>query len=268
MALNSSKTGTPILSVEIAGRKLNLWLDSGASISVLSSAVARLCRIESILNQSGSIRSASDYQVRFKGAIVPEMKIGNLIIHDLPVVIVNRFDLRIRQASRVKLKIDGIIGWDLIRYLDLVIDRKNRLIIIRKPEIDTQFLATDRNLFWLGYPIISLSSREGLPLHFGLDTGSTSTKLTDNIHHKIDLKSNKRILKVGSAGGFNEISVRVFPDFSLILCGKMIHYPNIYSHPLHFAAFVRMDGVFGNDLLEKGRVRIDFLNGRFEFMPY
>ena len=160
-------------------------------------------------------------------------------------------------------KIDGFIGWNAIKNMDLEIDCKNKRTTITKPvKHDNE----KRNLFWLDVPVVKLTSADGIPLNFLLDLGANKTSITENIFKKIRFK-NVRTKKatIAGAGGFERIEKKVVSDFTLFLDDYELNFEEIGTRCRDQIEFIKVDGTLGSDIIKKGLIRIDYLNGRFDF---
>ncbi|MCD4665868.1 MAG: hypothetical protein K8R68_11415, partial [Bacteroidales bacterium] len=190
--------------------------------------------------------------------------IGEILIKNHPVIIIDKKDLEFKLLGLFRiLKIDGIIGWNAVQNMDLEIDYRNKVSVIKKPE---RIESHKRNFFWLGYPIVKLINKESIELLFGLDTGAKNTSIRNNIFKKIS--NNNVTVKnttLGSAGGFEEIETKEISDFTLILNNYTVYFQNIKTHPVDGTTFVKLDGFLGSDIFKNGKIKIDYLNGIFEF---
>ena len=186
-----------------------------------------------------------------------------LLIKNHPVIIVDKSDMEIKLFGLIRLlKIDGIIGWPAIQNMKIEIDYKNKRTIIEKPvKIETE----DRNLFWLGYPIVKLKTPDGINLNFGLDTGANKTSTYNNILKKISIEKayDKKITR-WSAGGFEKTETKIIPNLKLTLNGKVLHFKVIRISLQKGIVFVKSDGRLGIDIAQNRSILIDYLNGRFE----
>ena len=104
-----------------------------------------------------------------------------------------------------RVKIDGIIGFDIIRQLDLELDYGDGVLRLRNPASSRP--DAHRNMFWVGLPVIQIMSTDGVPLHFGLDTGAQLTFVTETLLDKLQLAPARiESRRVGGLGG--EVSLR------------------------------------------------------------
>ena len=166
----------------------------------------------------------------------------------------------IERSQRVK--IDGIIGFDIIRQLDLEVDYGESILRIRNPASSRP--ESDRNMFWVGLPVIRLESGEGIGLHFALDTGAQQTFVTETLLDKLQLEAARiESRRVGGLGG--EISLRapVLPDLRVWVRGFPILFRGAVVRAPVYQVLASLDGVLGGDVWNSGIVRIDMTNGIF-----
>ena len=123
-----------------------------------------------------------------------------------------------------------------------------------------------RNLFWLGYPMVVLHNLDGVPLHFGLDTGARDTILKENIRHKVALGPVRVSggMSIG-AGGLDGITRRKVDDLSFMSGDRLFRFESMsMQEGVKDLAVIEADGRLGSDVAYGGKMLIDFVNGRFE----
>jgi hypothetical protein len=161
-----------------------------------------------------------------------------------------------------KVKIDGIIGFDIIRQLDLEVDYGDATLKVRNPT--TSRRETDRNMFWVGLPIVQLTSGDGIPLHFGLDTGAQQTFVTETMLDKLQVQAARvESRRVGGLGGEVSLRAPVLPDVRLFVRGFPILFRSAVVRAPVYQVLASLDGVLGGDVWNSGVVRIDMTNGIF-----
>jgi hypothetical protein len=122
----------------------------------------------------------------------------------------------------------------------------------------------DRNMFWVGLPLVRLVGPNGIPLHFALDTGAQFTFVTENLLDKLELRAARtERQRIGGLGGEMSIRAPVLSDlrvrlrgFPLIVRGAIVRAP-VYQ------VLATLDGVLGGDIWSAGVVRMDMTNGVF-----
>lgn len=260
-----SGVGTPLVPVTVGGREYNFWLDTGSSLTMLSSDVARDLNILPLVNDTLEIVTSTG-RVKASPAVVPELQIGQLVVKNAPAMIVAETMMQMREPRPLErvspVKIDGIIGFDIIRQLDLEMDYGESSIRVRNPA--TSRRDPDRNMFWVGLPVVKLMSADGIPLHFGLDTGAQVTFVTETLLDKLQINA-KRVesRRVGGLGG--EISLRapVMPDLRVLVRNFPLLFRGAVVRAPVYQVLASLDGVLGGDVWTSGIVRIDMTNGIF-----
>jgi len=265
MPMSVSPVGTPLVAVRIGGKEYNFWLDTGSSMTMLASDVARDLNIVPLVPDTLEIVTSTG-RVKAHPALLPMLQLGTLVIRNAPTMIVDESLMQMREPKLVdlslKVKIDGIIGFDIIRQLDIEVDYGETSLRVRNPA--TSRRESERNMFWVGLPIVRLTSDDGVPLHFGLDTGAQQTFVTETMLDKLQLQAARvESRRVGGLGG--EISLRapVLPDVRLFVRGFPILFRSAVVRAPVYQVLASLDGVLGGDVWNSGIVRIDMTNGIF-----
>jgi len=260
-----SAVGTPLIPVRIQGREYNFWLDTGSSMTMLASDVARDLHILPLSPDTLEIVTSTG-RVTANPSLIPQMQIGQVTIRNAPTMIVDEAMMQMREPKPLdanpQVKIDGIIGFDIIRQLDLEVDYGEGELRLRNPE--TSRRNADRNMFWVGLPVVRISAADGTQLHFGLDTGAQLTFVTETLLDKLQLQAARvESRRVGGLGG--EISLRapVLPDLSVLVRGFPIIFKGAVVRAPVYQVLASLDGVLGGDVWNAGLVRIDMTNGIF-----
>jgi predicted aspartyl protease len=196
--LYRSNTGNPIIDVVVNGIPFRFWLDTGAGVNVIASQVADAVGMQSV-GSSADIGTSTKKKVSAGPAFIDSLRIGELSVFNHPAVILRKQDLIIRFLGIPLVRIDGIIGWPLLKQLDLAIDFPNEQLVIRKPRSQPK---AGRPLGWFWQPIMQLRTADGCPLFLKLDTGAGATSFYPGAHAKLGVqpsKSGKTMM--GGAGG-------------------------------------------------------------------
>jgi len=265
LPMSVSAVGTPLIPVRIAGKAYNFWLDTGSSMTMLASDVAQDLNIIPVVPDTLEIVTSTG-RVTANPSIIPEMQIGQVVVRNAPTMIVTESMMRISEPRPVdqgtRMKLDGIIGFDIIRQLDIEVDYGEGTIRLRNPASSRRF--ADRNMFWVGLPVVRITSTDGIPLHFGLDTGAQLTFVTETLLDKLQIQAARiESRRVGGLGG--EISLRapVLPDLRVLVRGFPILFKGAVVRAPVYQVLASLDGVLGGDIWNSGVVRIDMTNGIF-----
>jgi hypothetical protein len=199
-------------------------------------------------------------------ALVPRLTIGPLVVDNVPTMIVGESMMQMQEPRPTmpgsRVKIDGIIGFDIIRELDLELDYGDGILRLRNPAASRP--DANRNLFWVGLPVIQLMSDDGIPLHFGLDTGAQLTFVTETLLDKLQITpARTESRRVGGLGGEVSLRAPVMPDLRVMVRGFPILFKGAFVRAPVYQVLASLDGVLGGDVWNSGIVRIDMTNGVF-----
>lgn len=260
-----SAVGTPLIPVRVGERVYHFWLDTGSSMTMLASDVARDLGIPPLIFDTLEIVTSTG-RVAAHPAVIPRLRIGSVEVRNAPTMVVEESLMRMRELRQLhpgpQLKIDGIIGFDIVRLIDIEVDYREFVVHLRNPAHSRR--PRERNLFWVGLPIVELTSFDGQPLHFGLDTGAQLTFVTETLLDKLQLEPARvESRKVGGLGG--EISLRapVLPDLRVLVRGAPILFRGAVVRAPVYQVLAALDGVLGGDIWSSGIIRIDMTNGVF-----
>lgn len=262
-----SKSGSPIVEVFINGISHHFWLDTGAGLTVLSASVARSAGILGIDSLLTDVETSTPVKIKGTPALLPNLQLGEFILNSHPCLILNDADLEFRNPNgSLMFKIDGIIGWPVLRNLNLLIDYQNLKITLSKPMTETK--KENPDLIWIGYPVVKLMGQDGQILWFGLDTGAGSTSIRGSYLSRYPaVKASQRERTIGGAGGFRTIKVRSVNDVTLYTSGKQVRFPQLSTSFAEPTDFILLDGMLGSDIFRKNKIRVNFPEGVFEILP-
>ncbi len=260
--LQTAATGTPTVEVTINGIRRRFLLDTGAGLTVLASDVAEACGVHAIGARESRAGTATSRTVAIRPAVIDEFRIGSTVIRHHPAIILDKRDLEFKLFGLFRLlKIDGLIGWNAIRQLRIVVDGPKRKLHIGRSVASTE----PRNFFWAGYPFVRAYSVMGEPIHFGFDTGANRSCLSDSLPDRLKLRTiGQRTARVGSAGGFDKIQTSRIDTLQVRMPPYDLYMIHPETRPGSQGGMIRLDGTIGSDWLAGRRVVIDFPAGRLE----
>ncbi|MDB5094632.1 MAG: hypothetical protein JWO85_2733 [Candidatus Eremiobacteraeota bacterium] len=158
---------TVMVRVMIAGRGLDFTLDTGTSGIMLDSTVARELGLTSHLPgvtfSAGAVPTAK--------AIVPEMHVGSLAMHDVAVLLV---PLEWREGPGVKSV--GLLGFDFLAELGVKIDYEHKRVTVQPgneytPPFDPAAIPLDVRVSG-GVPSITAAVNGAVGNRWVVDTGN------------------------------------------------------------------------------------------------
>ena len=159
---------TPIMTVQLNGKCIDLLIDTGAMLTVVTKSVAERCGLmieEKTLDAAGAMGDAVTVQT----ARIDEFTIGKSIIKNKKCMIIpdEAFDFSAVGGP----KFDGVIGWEIIKRLYWEIDFPNRKIKVRAPYQED----VERNMCCDFYPMVKVGINDNETIVVGFDTGGVGT---------------------------------------------------------------------------------------------
>jgi hypothetical protein len=265
LPLDLTPVGTPVVEVLVNGHARRFWIDTGAGLTVLSSTLAAEVGIRAG-EGAGRAGTGTSRSVAARPAVIDELRLGAITVRNHPAIVLDAGDLALRvPGTLARLRIDGILGWPLLARLDLTLDHVGRRVVLREPHPRP---TAERNLFWLGYPVVAARAENGRELLLGLDTGASASSLSARFLSAAGVEATgTRARRVGSAGGYERVTVQTLREATLLVDGWRVHLTGVDVAAEHVGGALDLHGVVGSDLVGLGAVRIDFLNGRFDFLP-
>lgn len=260
--LRPSITGSPMINVLINGVNKSFWLDTGALISVVSAETADLCQMTLDTNQI-ALETSTDQEMNSQIGEIKDLVISNLVLKNISTVVLPTEVLTIADPALPEtIKIDGIIGWDLIKYMDLTIDYKNKTLAISKP-IKKEI--SNKNIIMDGYVLIKAEALNQEGLIFGLDTGANKSNFSPNLVDKLkisDLKSKSNT--IAGVGGLKEVHQEIMPELDLKINNHLLKLKDLNSLVYSPSDFFQVDGILASDVAQNGVLHIDYTNRLFE----
>ncbi|HEY3295494.1 MAG TPA: retroviral-like aspartic protease family protein [bacterium] len=262
-AIKLNGVGLPTVEVMVNGHPRRFIVDTGAAVSVLSSDFAKECGVRAA-EESAQAGTSNTKTVAIQAAVVDSLRWGKLLVQHHPVAIIEASHLRFRLLGVITLlRIDGIVGWNLLRELNVKMDYRNKIAVVQPPQKKD---GMPRNLFDLGEPMVMLQNEQGTRFNFLLDTGANSTCLGQSGLNKLPAQTyHKRRTMVGGAGGMESFKAAVVPHLTLYTNGYALQFKNLRTGPEAKTSGVKRDGILGSDVAAKGAITLDFQNGRFEY---
>jgi clan AA aspartic protease (TIGR02281 family) len=266
LRLGSSALGTPTIRVRINGRDYQFWLDTGSTITVLSSTVAAKAGIVSLNEETLRVGTFAGIALA-RPAVLKRVEIGSIVITNSPAMVMDASLMWIKGSAEGApwggFSIDGIIGWDIIRRFAISMDFAGGTITLRQPEnLGTRGTST-QNLTWIGRPIVQVRTTLGETVHFTLDTGAQSTFVSDAIVRKLGVATTNRDARVFGIGSTEGQSVRLVRTFRLDVGGKPLVMRDLIVYNSLSSGLVEPDGILGSNVGRFGTVTIDATNGLF-----
>jgi predicted aspartyl protease len=265
LPLRLTRLSTPAVKVRINGRAYEFWLDTGSSITVLSSEVASDAGVPVVSADTLMVRTFAGL-APVRPALVRRIELGPIVFNNSPAIIIDASLMRLKSNGEgippSGLQVDGIIGWDTIRQLDILMDYQSGLITLQQPRNPAP-TTLGRNLSWVGKPLIELQTKNGKTFHFTLDTGAQSSFVNASILERAGTRARSSTARVFGIASTGAAINRVVPNLTLMVAGRSVQLKDMMVYNPSSTSLINCDGILGSDIAHFGRIRIDATNGLF-----
>ena len=258
--------GLPILPITINGRILRFLIDTGCDITCLRQSLALELNLKPIASHSSGVYNSVGDFFDVVSSAIDSLRIGNTAVYNHPVIVTGDNNLTFEVMNNAFMEFHGILGWNYLKNIDFTIDYKNKVMVIRRPELRPDAV---QNMFWLGTPIIKLYSANGLELNFAFDTGDQVSNFFDLLIQKTNPpKIESDFRRSFGVGSVRLIEIKRIPEVSLYFDKYEIQISNFESGFEMPGSIICLDGRLGSDFILNARIRIDALNNNIEYYKY
>jgi predicted aspartyl protease len=265
LPLRMTSVGTPAIRVRINGREYEFWLDTGSTMTVVSSEVAAAARIPIVAAETLQVRTFAGV-ARVRPALVRTIQVGEIRLINVPAIVIDKSMMRIKTGEggpTSGYRVDGILGWDFIRQFEVVLDFENGVVTLSKPEKLGIVGTAAQNLVWMGEPMVQVRAKDGVTLHLALDTGAQSSFMNATVLGKLGSVTRPATARVAGIAMTGTATSRMIPSLSLDIAGRSIRLEDVIVYGPTYSSLIACDGVLGSDVAEHGVIKIDATNGIF-----
>lgn len=254
--------GLVFVQVKVNGKAANFILDSGAPMMVLSSRLAT--NATDTLEGKGISGS-----MQMQRVVIPHFEFGAMRQQKVQAIALDLTHLE----KLTKRKIDGLIGYTTLKDYELLLDYKNKNLVLFKPNAtayhrDIKPKAAMPFVLQAHMPVVEAKIGTQI-LHFGLDTGAEANLL--------DLKSQRRLQakdyrkgKTGNVAGANQGHTAVQEAYvnSTLVNGHSytnMHY--VFSDISHMnqGYGLSIDGLLGYPFLSARKISVNYADEKVYF---
>lgn len=254
-----SASGSPMVLTTINGVERLFFIDTGAGMSVVASDLAEAAGITR-LGGSFDADTTTSQHVATLPSIIDELQFGPVQFRNHPALIIDKDALTFDMGAAGTMKIDGVLGWPVIKHLHLELDYQSQTLTLHAPDAHRSEVP---NLYWVGYPLVDGRSGD-VQLRFGLDTGAQDTALDVSfleIFHELDAGAVS--VRRGGAGGWEDVEARRVEDVHLSLGGTVAHFAELYATQISTIPLLDVQGIIGSDVAQERRMIVDYPCGHF-----
>ncbi len=266
MPFKAAASGTPLVRVKVNGQRYRFWLDTGAGMTVLSSSTASRCGVKRAHAKDAVAIAATGNAVALDPGMIDLFEIDELKVLNHPCIILHKKDLEWRILGIPLIKIDGLIGWNLLQELKVTIN--NQTDSLSLDTWDTEQV-NNRNFFWMGDPLIQCTDGAGDSCLFTIDTGAGSAAVYEPFLAKRSATgAERKDLLIGSAGGIKKVESFEIPMITLTVDSTALTLKKVPLYPHEPNCLFSCDGVIGIQDLEYHTIQFNMRKGYFLVKKY
>ena len=253
----------PRVKVQLKDRFYYFVLDTGASQSLVTDKVVRDLALPLASASKLQIDTATANTVMADLVRLPDFNLGPVVAQNQPAVVVKSAELEQRFLGLNWYQLDGIIGWPIIKQLDLTIDFANNILDIQKPQAE----AKRGNLVWLFDDPMVITAQQGQSHLWFLDTGAMESQLSADYLNDEQLQAmNWQSKKFNGLGGKGEHEqTGQFGPLKIAFPSLIQHFKQLTVRAGHQdCQHSRCDGRLGVDVANNLRMHINFQTASFD----
>jgi hypothetical protein len=251
----------PIMTVGINGERVDMLVDTGAMITTITESVAKRSNVGSV-GETVQTTGSTSVSVETQVARIGELTIGNTVFKNKQCIIMpdNAMDF----CASGGPKINGTVGWEVIKQLYWEIDYANRKILVRAPKRKSG----EHNMCCAFFPMVRALLGNNAPIVIGLDTGANSSdfgKCMVGIFADAQMSQQS----FGGAGQVEKIKSAGYevPEIPLLIGNARVVLKDAFIHAereWNYAQFLISPGNLGSDIAAGKTLVIDYANRRLE----
>jgi predicted aspartyl protease len=256
-----SKLGTIETDLTVNGVSKSWILDTGANFSVLTESAAQQMNLK-LSEGTAQTQGSSGAENRLHIAIIPEMKVGTSVLHNVAVLVLPDSALRVPLPNG-KYQIDAILGFPVLSALgELTFTSENELKVAGGGDKSGAAMYMQQL-----NPLVDCRVN-GHDLLLFLDSGAGSTALGVRYYNRFtgEFASLARVhRRVVGAGGEKVIDTYPLPSVVLQIGDRSATLKNVAVNAMPVGTdFDLLYGKIGRDLTSKfSSFTIDFRSMRF-----
>lgn len=236
------------LPVVINGESVAFVFDTGANYSVVTNSFANKLGFK-IIDAPIKVGAITGNMVIAKLGVVPELKLGRLVVHNAVFMVFDDKDLAFPQ---INYQINGIIGLPIIECLrEVTLSGSGEITI---PARAGQH--RERNMCLDGLTPLVSGTFKGKRLSFTFDTGAQTSHLNPVFYiayeDEIKAGSTPQTERMGGAGGYKGVTVYLAKNLEVNISGKSVRFDRIkiLTDPLSEASRY-FHGNLGQDVIKQ-----------------
>lgn len=254
---------------------LNLVIDTGASISVLSQDAVEKLGIRPLARggKARAVGGSGSFPIVY--GLLDSLVLGELKIYNVPIYIRPFHHLPTRESNPETVQADGFLGLSVLSNFRMTLEYGARQLILENdppPVAATSALPDNTSEIPFrttngGLVSAEVTLHNGEVVNFLVDTGASATVLGSHIVKKYGLEKHilesPKIRVLGAAGVIENVDLILVPSLSMNgVVQRNIRAPVLDLEAVNESAGFMQAGILGGSFLKHFRVVFDFSRAR------
>lgn len=274
------KNERPVVRVKINGsRTVSLVIDTGASISVLSTDLASALGMRPLAKGGNARAVGGGGTFPIVYGLADSLELGELKVSSVPVYMRSILQTEDEPGALRSERLEGFIGLSVLSNFRVTVDYRSRALWLRRGEVGREETMDAGEITSIPFRSTNgglMSAEVDLPdrqkVNFLVDTGASTTVLAEQVMEKYGLKrhivAGDRVRVLGAAGIKDDVEVVLVPSISVSgLERRNVRAPILDLEPVNESAGFLQSGILGGNFLKHFLVTFDFDQYRIQFRP-
>lgn len=258
---------------------LNLVIDTGASISVLSHEAAEKLGIRPLARggEARAVGGGGRFPIVY--GLLDVLNLGQIRIFNIPVYIRTIHRVASSEGEEGVVQADGFLGLSVLANFRFTIDYAAQLIILENDPLPRETEAPSERESEVpfrttngGLVSAEVKLHNGEIVNFLVDTGASATVIGTHVVKKYNLQQHilpsPKIRVLGAAGVIENVDLILLPSLSMnSLEQRNIRAPVLDLEAVNESAGFMQAGILGGSFLKHFRVTFDFSRARLRLVP-
>lgn len=244
--------GLYLVKAMVEGHACRFVIDTGAQISSIRTSLLPTLQLRS-LPGTMSIGSVGGKEEQMSGYLVKELKLGELMIRNLPIVGLATEALQLKFKDVDLAPFDGILGWDILSQLDFELDDVGKQLKILKNVYRLPY----PNMVKAMFPIFLVKDDQGNLMTLGFDSGARYSWMQEQAMRAYGYTLGEEAGVMGfGVHGLEQMSVKLITQMDLYLYKAKLSLRHVHTGRTNIFPNVSLDGILGNEIFRNRRIRI------------
>jgi hypothetical protein len=157
------------------------------------------------------------------------------------------------------IRIQGVIGMDIIKYLDLTLDFEKETYTFKKPQKDE---SKKKNILFDNFLLGKVDYKEKEVI-VGLDPLTDQTFMSETFFEENEMEFKTGNIQSEGPSGYEVIQAKYVDALTLGINGLAFELENVWNVGHLMTDTYQVDGIIGGDVLRKNTLHFDLLNRHF-----